>query len=70
MTVTRAAVARAYKDAARWLASNRDPADYECCGIPLTEQGTCYNRDYHPTPFSVAITSYPEQYTEKGTLIR
>ncbi len=68
MIPSRQAIARAYEDAARWLASNRDPRDYECCGYRLTEQGTCFHRDFHPTPFHVEITSYPERYTKKGKL--
>lgn len=66
---TRKAVARAYKDAARWLASNRDPGDYEHCGIPLNEVGACQHRPGHPTPFNVEILDYPEQYSEKGKLL-
>lgn len=65
--ITPKAVACSYIDAAVALATE-DPAQYECCGAPLTRFGTCQFRS-HPTPMHSEILSYPEHYDYEGRFL-
>lgn len=62
------AIARAYRDAADFLASG-EFGTATCCGQPLDNRGQCVFRPEHPTKGHPNPTGYPEQYTRAGEFI-